>query len=218
MWWVAAAWAAKPVVVTMTVTNPAGQPIPTAIVVWDDELERHRVNTFTGGWEGSTLYLPDGTQRPFAVDAPARAWVSAPGYAAARVDVVVDKRKVAVPVTLQPLEVPTFACADGPLTADGGAAAATQARAALGNAEGLDARACLWGVIVWGRALDWADAEADFLVTMDDDAANKRRYDARKAALDAIRGAREWRAGAGLDLTPLHAVCVSVAGTPSDCR
>lgn len=68
-------------------------PIPTAAVRHPVEEERHRVNTETGTWTGSVLYLPDGSELFFTKGMQLELEVSAPGYANQKVAYVVRKRK-----------------------------------------------------------------------------------------------------------------------------
>lgn len=91
--------------VTVQVTDEAGAPIPTAVVRHPEEADRHRVNTETGRWVASVLYLPDGSELVFEKGKELEFEVSAPGYANARVKYFVRKRKNLVPVVLQKMEL-----------------------------------------------------------------------------------------------------------------
>lgn len=89
--------------VAIKVVDPAGEPVAAAVVRHPSEEERHRVNTVTGEWSASILYLPDGTSLVFDKGLELKFEVSAPGYELATVNYVVRKRKNLVVVTLNPL-------------------------------------------------------------------------------------------------------------------
>lgn len=91
--------------VSIKVLDPSGQPVPAAVVRHPLEEERHRVNTVTGEWSASILYLPDGTALVFEKGMQLKFEVSAPGYELATVNYIVRKRKNNVLVTLNPLPV-----------------------------------------------------------------------------------------------------------------
>lgn len=89
------AWAVDPegVPVTIIVLDEAEAPVPTAVIRHPDEADRHRVNTETGAWTGSVLYLPDGTEIVFAKGMELTFEVSAPGFVTQRIVYTVRKRK-----------------------------------------------------------------------------------------------------------------------------
>lgn len=75
------------------VDRETGLPIPTAVIRHPKEQERHRVNTETGTWTDSVLYLPDGSEMLFLKGMELEFEVSAPGYANQSVVFTVRKRK-----------------------------------------------------------------------------------------------------------------------------
>lgn len=108
MWLVAAAVAAEEdgIPVTVRVVDATTeQPIPTAVVRHPKEQDRHRVNTETGSWTGSVLYMPDGSEVLFEKGMTLEFEVSAPGYVNQRVTYVVRRRRNEFPVHLVKLEL-----------------------------------------------------------------------------------------------------------------
>lgn len=91
--------------VTVQVLDTSGQPVPTAVVRHPNEESRHRVNTETGKWTDSVLYLPNGDELVFEKGMELEFEISAPGYQNARVKYFVRKRKNLVPVVLQKMEL-----------------------------------------------------------------------------------------------------------------
>ena len=91
--------------VKVVVTDPDGQPIPTAVVRQPQEADRHRVNTFDGSWETSVLYLPDGTEMKFAKGMELELEISAPGFVNQRIKYLIRKRKNVITVTLAKMEL-----------------------------------------------------------------------------------------------------------------
>lgn len=91
--------------VTVQVVDTQGLPIPTAVVRHPNEESRHRVNTETGKWTDSVLYLPNGDELVFEKGMELEFEISAPGYQNARVKYFVRKRKNLVPVVLQEMEL-----------------------------------------------------------------------------------------------------------------
>lgn len=87
---------------TITVTDPFGAPIPGAIVRFDDEQENHRVNATTGAWSATALILPDGQERAFHKGDVLQLQVTADGHAPVRVAYVTRKRKNDLTIVLQP--------------------------------------------------------------------------------------------------------------------
>ena len=82
-----------------------GLPIPTAVVRHPSEQDRHRVNTETGQWTESVLYLPDGSELIFDKGMTLEFEVSAPGYANQRVTYTVRKRKNVFEVMLPKMQI-----------------------------------------------------------------------------------------------------------------
>ncbi len=89
------------VMVTVQVVDAAGLPIPTAVVRHPKEEDRHRVNTATGEYETSVLYMPNGDEMIFEKGMLLEFEVSAPGYNNAHIEFVVKKRKNVFPVRLE---------------------------------------------------------------------------------------------------------------------
>jgi len=102
---VAVAQVTEGVPITVYVLDEAGKPIPTAVVRHPDEQDRHRVNTSTGAWTGSVLYLPDGSEIFFEKGMILELEVSAPGYVTSKVVYQVRKRKNKVTVQLKKMDV-----------------------------------------------------------------------------------------------------------------
>jgi hypothetical protein len=82
------------------VRDEAAQPLITASVRNSQEAEKHGVNGTTGAWEGSVLYLPDGTEVKFAADMPLEFEISAPGFITQKVAYQMRKRKNLIQVNL----------------------------------------------------------------------------------------------------------------------
>jgi hypothetical protein len=80
-------------------------PIPTAVVRHPQEEDRHRVNTETGTWTGSVLYMPDGSEMFFTKGLQLEFEVSAPGYANQKVAYIVRKRKNVFDVPLTKMAI-----------------------------------------------------------------------------------------------------------------
>ena len=91
--------------VTVHVMDTEGNPIPTAVVRHPNEADRHRVNTETGKWEASVLYMPNGDELVFEKGMQLEFEVSAPGYTNARITYYVRKRKNVAPVILEKMEL-----------------------------------------------------------------------------------------------------------------
>ena len=79
--------------VKVFVLDQQGQPIPTAVVRHPKEADRHRVNAATGHWEGSVLYLPDGSELIFMPNSSLQLEVSAPGYLTKLIQYDIKKRR-----------------------------------------------------------------------------------------------------------------------------
>jgi hypothetical protein len=93
------------VLVRITVLDPDGNPIPTAVVRHPDEADRRRVNSVTGVWEESILYLPDGSELRFVPGMTLNFEISAPGFITFVASYDVRKRNNKLEVTLQPMEI-----------------------------------------------------------------------------------------------------------------
>ena len=90
---------------TVRVIDLTGNPIKTAVVRHPDEQDRHRVNTETGTWEGSVLYMPDGSELIFEKGMTIPFEVSAPGYVNRDFTYTMRKRKNEVDVVLEKMEI-----------------------------------------------------------------------------------------------------------------
>ena len=91
--------------VTVVVKDADGKPIPTAVIRHPDEADRHRVNVMNGEWEGSILYLPDGTELVFTPGMAITLEVSAPGYMTQIVQYDIRKRKNRIEISLPTLQM-----------------------------------------------------------------------------------------------------------------
>ncbi|NOY24402.1 MAG: hypothetical protein GXP62_00875 [Oligoflexia bacterium] len=91
--------------VKVTVLDVNGDPIPTAVIRHPDEADRHRVNSLTGSWEESKLYLPDGSELVFTPGMTIQLEVSAPGYLTQIIQYDIRKRKNNVEIALPELEL-----------------------------------------------------------------------------------------------------------------
>ena len=91
--------------VKVTVLDPDGKPIPTAVIRQSEEADRHRVNSLTGSWEESKLYLPDGSEMVFTPGMTIQLEVSAPGYVTQVIQYDIRKRKNSVEVQLPALNL-----------------------------------------------------------------------------------------------------------------
>ena len=86
--------------VKVYVVDDEAKPISTAVVRHPSEADRHRVNAETGHWEGSVLYLPDGSELIFTPGIVLELEVSAPGYVTKVISYDVKKRRNQFPVVL----------------------------------------------------------------------------------------------------------------------
>jgi hypothetical protein len=93
------------VIVRITVLDVEGEPIPTAVVRHPDEADRRRVNSVTGVWEDSILYLPDGSELRFVPGMTLTFEISAPGYITYVASYDVRKRNNKLEIALQPMEI-----------------------------------------------------------------------------------------------------------------
>lgn len=91
--------------VTVEVKDTKGEPIPTAVVRHPQEEQRHPVNTQTGRWTESILYLPNGEELKFEKGMVLEFEVSAPGYKNAHITYTVRKRKNLAPVVLEEMDL-----------------------------------------------------------------------------------------------------------------
>ena len=91
--------------VKVTVLDAVGEPIPTAVIRHPEEADRHRVNSLTGSWEESKLYLPDGSELIFTPGMSIQLEVSAPGYLTQIIQYDIRKRKNHVEVALPELQL-----------------------------------------------------------------------------------------------------------------
>lgn len=91
--------------VRITVLDVAGAPVPTAVVRHPDEADRRRVNSVTGVWEDSILYLPDGSELRFVPGMTLQFEISAPGYITQVVAYDVRKRNNKIEIALVEMEI-----------------------------------------------------------------------------------------------------------------
>jgi hypothetical protein len=91
--------------VRITVLDPAEEPVPTAVVRHPDEADRRRVNSVTGVWEDSILYLPDGSELRFVPGMTLQFEISAPGYITQVIQYDVRKRNNKVEIRLQQMDI-----------------------------------------------------------------------------------------------------------------
>lgn len=96
------------------VTDAEGKPIPTAIVRFAEEGERHRVNSFDGSWEGSVLIPSPDVTKPMIKGDEYHMDVMASGYAYTTQAVAITNKMTKVHVTLSPIsyETPADASAE----------------------------------------------------------------------------------------------------------
>lgn len=91
--------------VKLRVVDESGGPITTAVVRHPDEADPHRVNSMSGEWNGSVLYLPGGGEIVFQPGMHLRLEVSAPGYLTRVIGYDIQRRKNEFEVTLNALNV-----------------------------------------------------------------------------------------------------------------
>ena len=91
--------------VKVFVAGPDGKPIPTAVVRHPDEADRHRVNAATGHWEGSVLYMEDGSELVFMPNTTIQLEVSAPGFLTKVIQYDIKKRRNQFEVQLDQLSL-----------------------------------------------------------------------------------------------------------------
>jgi len=91
--------------VTVVVVDIEENPIPTAVVRHVEEKERHPVNTTTGAWVASVLYLADGTELMFEKGMVLQLEVSAPNFLNESVTYQVRRRRNKFTVTLQAMDL-----------------------------------------------------------------------------------------------------------------
>ena len=91
--------------VTVAVVDADNQiPISTAVVRHPEEMDRHPVNTTTGAFTASVLYMLDGREVFFQKGDELIFEVSAPGYINQKVTYVVRKRKNRFVVPLKKMD------------------------------------------------------------------------------------------------------------------
>lgn len=110
MWWLFAssvvvtpAEAGKPRVVTITVQDQAGAPIPGAWVRVPGAERRRAVEPDTGVWEAAFVFAGDGSPRIFEKGMELPLTVTAPGYRPRRLVYRIKGGRNAVEVRLEPL-------------------------------------------------------------------------------------------------------------------
>ncbi|MEZ4240108.1 MAG: hypothetical protein R3F59_28950 [Myxococcota bacterium] len=81
------------------------QPITTAVVRHPQEQDRHHVNTETGEWSGSVLYMPDGSELLFEKGMTIEFEVSAPGYVNRSISYTIRRRRNEFSVALTRLDL-----------------------------------------------------------------------------------------------------------------
>jgi hypothetical protein len=91
--------------VKVFVEGPDGKPIPTAVVRHPDEADRHRVNAATGHWEGSVLYMEDGSELVFMPNTTIQLEISAPGFLTKVIQYDIKKRRNQFDVRLDVLSL-----------------------------------------------------------------------------------------------------------------
>jgi len=96
--------AGRPPTLTVTPHDAAGEPVPTAAVIFDVEDERRSVHAQTGAWQGDTLYPSDGSELVLERGRELTGWVVAPGYEPVRFRVQVRKRKHTLDITLPAMD------------------------------------------------------------------------------------------------------------------
>jgi hypothetical protein len=82
------------------VLDEEGAPVSTASIRNAQEAEKHGVNGQTGAWEGTVLYLADGTEVKFTPDMQLEFEISAPGFVTQKVTYLMRKRKNLIKVNL----------------------------------------------------------------------------------------------------------------------
>jgi hypothetical protein len=90
--------------VRVYVLNQGNDPIPTGVVRHPEESDRHRVNVATGHWEGSVLYMPDGSEMVFTPGMSIQLEVSAPGFLTRVVQYDIRKRRNHIRVNLDKID------------------------------------------------------------------------------------------------------------------
>ena len=100
------ALAKRPQVVTVSVEDPEGRPIPNAWVRIPGTEGRRTVEQDTGVWEATTLFDPSGQPIIFQRGMRLELTVTAPGYAPVRVSYKVRSRRNSLDVTLVPMQRP----------------------------------------------------------------------------------------------------------------
>ena len=91
--------------VTIRVLDAANAAVPTAVVRHPDEKDPHRVNSETGEWSTSYLYLPNGEELIFEKGMELSFEISAPGYLSVEITYEVKKRRNVATVNLQKMDL-----------------------------------------------------------------------------------------------------------------
>jgi len=87
------------------VLNQKDAPIPTAVIRHPDDSDRLRVNAATGHWEGSVLYMADGSELIFKPNTSVQLEISAPGYLTKVISYDIKKRRNQFDVNLEKLSL-----------------------------------------------------------------------------------------------------------------
>ena len=90
--------------VKIVVLDIESNPISTAVIRHPKEEDRRRVNTFDGSWQGSVLYLPDGSELIFEKGMELTFEISAPGYMNEKATFLVRSRKNVFKIVLQKMD------------------------------------------------------------------------------------------------------------------
>lgn len=90
---------------TIQVFDEHDNPVSTATVRNPEEAERHEVNSVTGAWTASTLYLNGGQQVAFGPGMEVTFEITAPGYLSETVRYIMRKRKNLIAVHLSKMNM-----------------------------------------------------------------------------------------------------------------
>lgn len=96
---------AEGVLVRVIVLDVERKPVSTAVIRHPQEADRHRVNSVDGSWEGSVLYMPDGSELRFTPGMTLELEISAPGFMTQVFQYQVRKRKNVIELTLPKIEM-----------------------------------------------------------------------------------------------------------------
>lgn len=136
----------------VAVVDAAGDVVPGAVVVFDDEGWAHVVNARDGSYGTDVLYPDDGSERPLVPGDTVAITVAAIGYTPRHETLVVGAPRASI--VLAPLARPDLSCVDAPLVPGHGRALAAQAVSVFAAADGADVRACALAATAWGLAVD----------------------------------------------------------------